>query len=143
MSMREIVAEIFNCDITEVKDSYYTGLSCFYVDNKQIAIGDYTEVTKATEEAIKRNVWAFRADFILEHTLIENNEKHRKEIEEIKELLDDNSNHILTILICDMNIFMENAIKKYGRGMFLNSYDGTERKFTKDGKKYYYYVMEG
>lgn len=79
-------------------------------------------------EKIVESLWAFNAEFIVEHSILEN-KFGVKEIEAIRLVqgsLCENANDFIKALIEDIDEFVEDAIEIDGRGHFISSYDGEE-----------------
>lgn len=96
----------------------------------------YTD-EEADEEAadyIKNSLWAFNADFILQHsaayeeTTGREDEEIIKAIRMVQESICEGANALVKALICDIDTFINDAIDADGRGHFLSSYDGEEHE---------------
>jgi hypothetical protein len=139
------VSKILDCEPCEVekykRENY--GLPIYTNDdvNFDISIGDWEQVQKATEEAIKGELWSFNTSFILMHSRAEDSAQNRDVLSKMLESACENANEIIEALIIDIDTFIEDAIKENGRGEFLNSDDQTENEIRVNGKIYYYYMF--
>lgn len=105
---------------------YFELLGCEY-----LVLTD-EEADEKTADYIKDSLWAFNADFILEHTAVYEETTHREDAEIIKALqmvqgsICESANALVRALIVDIDAFIEDAVDADGRGHFLASYDGEE-----------------
>ena len=92
--------------------------------------------TKA-EEYILDSIWAFNADFIIEHSkVLDFDDASQSIIKAIQEQCE-NGNEAMKKLIDDIDTFIEDAINADGRGHFMNSYDGNE---AQEGEYFIYRI---
>ena len=110
--------------------------------NEYLVLSDLEADDRAAEE-IKQSLWAFNPDFILAHTNLDYKGFQYaaliKCIETLQEKLGESANDAITLLINDLDDFIDDAINADGRGHFLSFYDGVENKiFDPDTHKYYY-----
>ncbi len=92
------------------------------------------EADKAAEESIEESLWAFNAEFILEHSKIEVVGREYDEIvkafHKMQETLCESANALVKALVTDINDsiddFVQAAVEADGRGHFISSYDGEE-----------------
>ena len=102
------------------------------------------EADNEAENSIRESLWAFNADFILEHTNFYHNsteEKDRIFINSVKVMqntLCENANSLVYAMIEDLDIFIDDAIEADGRGHFISMYDGEEN----EQNGFYIYRME-
>ena len=94
------------------------------------------EADDAVKDYIRESVWAFRADFIVDHTKLP-----RSAVEIIESFQEkcEGANEAILALIEDFDKFCEDAIQADGRGHFLSSYDGEENEEDINGTTYYIY----
>lgn len=111
-------------DYTEIDDDYLV-----YTDE---------EADEKAEIYISETVWAFNAEFIVDHSklpyeAVEMVQAFQKKYED--------ANKTILALINDFDEFVSDAISADGRGHFMNSYDGHEHEVNIDGTYYYVYRM--
>ena len=104
------------------------------------------EANEMCERYIKDNLWAFNAEFILNHC--NNSEMDNWEWDAAKTALQEaqgrfaeSLNGLVRALIYNMDEFVDDAICEDGRGHFLASYDGYENEEMVDGVTYYIYRL--
>ena len=104
-----------------------------------IEAGDYlvltdAEADEAAAEEIKSSLWAFNADFVLQH-----NRKMRAApydewyaaldaLRKAQERTCESANGLVYALIDDLEKFIVDAINADGRGHFISFYDGKENE---------------
>lgn len=118
----------------------------FEVFNREYNVFTETEREKAVKKDIKETIWAFNADFILDHTGIERNKQVEKAFQEIQNNMCESCNELFLAMIKNFNKFYQDAVRADGYGLFLSSYDGNENEIVLTGKskkygqinKYYY-----
>lgn len=123
--------------ITETEDGI------FEVPDMTFAVYTDEEADKKAAEDIQESLWAFNADFILDHSKLENyNEATISAFKKMQESLCEDANELVEAIINDMDEFVEDAISADGRGHFLNTYDNEENE-TKDdnGETFYIYRL--
>lgn len=90
------------------------------------------EADKAAEESIEESLWAFNAEFILEHSKIEVVGREYDEIvkafRKMQETLCESANALVKALVTDIDNFVQDAVETDGRGHFISSWDGEEHK---------------
>ena len=113
--------------------------------DKDGEIGNYRILTD--EEAqelcttyIKESLWAFNAEFIIEHSKLPYDA-----IEMVRGYQQDkceSANDTIEALIEDIDTFIEDAISADGRGHFMNTYDGNEdeQRIDIDGESTTFYI---
>ena len=118
--------------------------------NAEYLVLDDTEADERTAEEIKSTLWAFNADFIVEHLPnyyeIYNNtcdteyNEIVKAVEELQAKLCESANPLIYAIIDDFDEFVADAVRYDGRGHFLAYYDGNETDYTTDeGNTLYIY----
>ena len=95
------------------------------------------EADEAVKEYIKESVWAFNADFIINHSKLPYEAKEM--IKNFQTTKCEDANDTILALIDDFDDFVSDAISADGRGHFLSSYDGEENEETVNGETYYIY----
>lgn len=107
-------------DIEEVRDGEYS------VGNQEYLVLTDAEADRRTEEYIKDSLWAFNADFIVEHSKLPH--EAVKMVRGFQEAQSERANETIAALIDDMDEFVAAAIQADGRGHFLSGYDGAENE---------------
>ena len=85
-------------------------------------------------EEIEYSLWAFNADFIIQHCKNYDemdNSEYQSAVESLRyaqENCCENANGLVRALINDMDEFVEDAINADGRGHFISRYDGVENE---------------
>lgn len=106
------------------------------IDNEDYLVLTDEEADQRAKEEILNSLWAFNADFILEHCA---NYKQMDcyEFDAAKEALQDaqsksceSLNGLCRALISDIDEFIEDAIYADGRGHFISFYDGQENELN-------------
>lgn len=96
------------------------------------------EADQAAKEDIMNSLWAFNADFILDHSKAADELDARERDEVIKALremqanLCESANPLVRCLIADLDEFIDDAIYADGRGHFIAQYDGDEHELGGD-----------
>lgn len=108
------------------------------IDDDYLVLTD-EEADEAAKEYIKESVWAFNADFIVDHSKLPYEAKEM--IENFQTTKCEDANETILALINDFDEFVSDAISADGRGHFMNSYDGHEHEVNIDGTYYYVYRM--
>jgi len=109
----------------------------FSLGRREFRVLTDEEADKAAEEYIKGSLWAFNADFIIDHSKLPYDA-----IEMVKgyqESKCEGANDTIEALIEDMDEFVKDAISADGRGHFMSSYDGEENEETVEGETFYIY----
>jgi hypothetical protein len=126
--------------IAELQEYDHHGLAVYEIEGQRYALGTDQEANKAARRYIEGNVWAFKAEFILDccGLPISAGESLAKMQYEACE---DANNFLLAVIkkTCGFDYFYKEAIESEGRGHFLASYDGEEIKLF--GGKYYAYKL--
>ena len=93
---------------------------------------------------IRESLWAFNADFILQHTNFyhfsteEEDQVFINSLKTMQNTLCENANSLVYTMIEDLAIFIDDAIETDGRGHFISMYDGEEN----EQNGFYIYKME-
>lgn len=118
-------------EIAEIAPSNYDENEFEFAGDRYLVLTD-NEAQAAAEEAIINDLWAFRAEFILEHTEFyagstdREDEQFKAALEKLQGELCESATPIVKALIRDLDEFVEDAIDADGRGQFLALYDGEE-----------------
>jgi len=109
-----------------------------YIDDNYLVLTK-EEADEAAKEYIEENVWAFNASFITDHSKLPC--EAIEIVQAFQEKYEDAANETILALIGDFDKFVSDAISAYGRGHFMDSYDGREHGVNIDGTYYYVYRM--
>lgn len=116
----------------DVSAVYNENWGTFEIIGQEYKVLTDEEADKEAADYIKDSLWAFNADFILQHTSIYEETTDREDQEIIKALqmvqssICESCNALVKALISDIDQFIYNAINADGRGHFLSSWDGEE-----------------
>ena len=140
--------EVSELVIVKNWDSYYTWYR-FDVCGGEYLVMDDGHAYAAAFREISQSLWAFNADFILDHLKDEiksadypvDLDNLEEGLEVLQEKLCEGANAIIHALIDDLEDFVDDAIAADGRGHFISSYDGEEHEVTVDGETYYIYRL--
>lgn len=80
---------------------------------------------KRAREYIRESLWAFKSEFILEHSKVKMPVIY---LEELQGQTCESCNELVFALLEDFDEFVEDAVKADGRGHFIAQYDGKEIK---------------
>ena len=108
-------------------------------DTKYIILTE-EEANELAKENILDSLWAFKADFIIDHTALP-----RIATDMLKEYClkhSNDANETIRELILDEDKFVEDAMDADGRGHFMNSYDGEEHEVCVGSKILYVYRIK-
>lgn len=124
--------ELTEIEITEGYDE-----NIAEVENREYMVLTDEEADQAASDYINESVWAFNANFIIEHCdVLDYDDASEKVIKAIQDQCE-SGNDAMKKLINDMDEFVQDAIDADGRGHFLNTYDGEEYETD----NYYIYRM--
>ncbi len=127
------LAEFLEVETDEIETSQYYDDGLSYGNQEYLVLTDEEADEKAREE-IEYSLWAFNADFIIQHcsTYEDMNtyefESAVKSLRKAQENECENLNPLVKALIEDMDDFVESAIMADGRGHFISRYDGYENE---------------
>jgi hypothetical protein len=133
---KEALALYLKEDITEIKEDTYDENSFSFNREEYLVLTD-EEADEKTTEYIMDSLWAFRPEFIANHSNIKNNEAI-KALEKMQETLCEDANELVRAIIKDIDRFVKDAICADGRGHFLSGYDGEENEI--EHKKVMFYI---
>lgn len=117
------LAKLIQVDKDEISDE---GRNEFGFGNRRYLVLTDSEADKATEEHIKDSLWAFNADFIIDHSKLPY--EALEMVQSFQEAKSEGANETIAALIEDMSEFVSDAIAADGRGHFLSGYDGAENE---------------
>lgn len=136
--------------IEEVTDELTQAIEEYIEENlagEEFIVCDEAGKTKELEDNIKESLWAFNAEFIIEHMSTYENispreyEVVKKSLRKMQEELCESANPLIAAMIEDIEEFIEDAVSADGAGHFLSPYDGEETEFEFDGETYYIYRL--
>ena len=122
-------------DFTENVDAVYNdSWGTFELFGNEYRVLTDEEADKAAEEYIEESLWAFNAEFILEHSKIEvvghEYDEIVKAFRKMQETLCESASALVKALVTDINDsiddFVQAAVEADGRGHFISSYNGEE-----------------
>jgi hypothetical protein len=112
----------------------------FECGNREYLVLTDGEADDATAAYIKETAWAFRAQFVVDHTGKNFSAAAVKALEKMQGELCEDANELVLALIEDFDSFVDDAVSSDGRGHFLSQYDGEENEEEgADGETYYIY----
>ena len=128
------LAKFLEVDVSEIGQGYDTNI--FTYDDKEYAVLTDTEADETVKNNIKQDLWAFNADFIIQHCKNYddmNSWECNAAIESLQEAQKnqcENLNGLVYALIDNIDEFVEDAIIADGRGHFISYYDGEENELN-------------
>ena len=117
-----------------VKNCYNDNYKTFEIIGNEYKVLTDAEADEEAKKSILNDLWAFNADFILQHTEFYNHSTDREDaefinsLEQLQRSICESANSIVKALICDIDEFVTDAIDADGRGHFLSFYDGKEHE---------------
>lgn len=122
-------------ELTENVDAdavYNENWHTFEIIGNEYKVLTESEADAEAKEYIEDSLWAFNAEFILEHSKIAASEYEYNEIvkafRKMQETLCESANALVKALIKDIDDFVQDAVETDGRGHFISSYDGKEHE---------------
>lgn len=120
-------------ELTENVDAVYNdNWHTFEIVGNEYKVLTEEEADAEAEDYIKDSLWAFNADFILDHANISTTECAYNDIVEAFRMMQtrlcENANALVEALINDIDQFVYDAIETDGRGHFISSWDGEEHE---------------
>ena len=109
----------------------------FEIGEKEYMILTEEEAQEKAKEYILDSIWAFNADFIIEHSKVLDFDDASQSIIKAIQAQCESGNEAMKKLIDDIDTFIEDAINADGRGHFMNSYDGNE---AQEGEYFIYRI---
>lgn len=134
-----------NITVDEAADIEQDAKDHFTIDGAEYLVLTEQEADDKAKEEIERSLWAFNADFILNHNSNSQNMDCYEYEAALKALKDaqgkscENLNGLMRCLIDDFDEFVEDAIMADGRGPFISTYDGREEEVRIGDTWYYIY----
>lgn len=141
------LANFLEVETNEIETSQYydNGFSC---GNQEYLVLTDKEADEKAEEEITETLWAFKAEFIIQHcSTYEDMDIYEyqaavESLQKVQERVCESLNPLVRALIEDMDDFVEDAIMSDGRGHFISHYDGEENEELIDGTWYYIYRID-
>lgn len=106
------------------------------IDNEDYLVLTDEEADQRASDEILNSLWAFNADFILQHNQKMQNvcasewDAAKESLEHAQSIQCESLNGLVLALIDDINEFCEDAIYADGRGHFISFYDGEENELN-------------
>ena len=130
------LAKYFDIDPDRISKEYEDGDSllhnCMYVidGENRFYLADEKESDKLAKEIILDDIWAFKPDFIREHSRIikDGGDRAMEVLKNMQESMCESCSPLVRAMIDDLDLFVKDAIKADGRGHFISMYDGKEHK---------------
>ena len=122
--------EVSTEELTEGK--CYDNSICY--DNQEYLVLTDDEADQRAKEEILESLWAFNADFIIQHCknyTDMNQWEYNSAVESLRHAQEnccENANGLVFALIDDIDEFVDDAIIADGRGHFISHYDGEENE---------------
>ena len=127
------LATFLNVEASEIETSSWDDDVLTYGNQEYLVLTD-DEADEKTAEEIKNSLWAFNADFIIQHCKnyeSMDNYEYNAAIESLREAQGkqcESLNGLVYALIDNIDEFVTDAIIADGRGHFLSFYDGRENE---------------
>ena len=132
----DVLAKFLQVEVDDLTVTKYDENN-FEIGEKEYMILTEEEAQEKAKEYILDSIWAFNADFIIEHSkVLDFDDASQSIIKAIQEQCE-NGNEAMKKLIDDIDTFIEDAINADGRGHFMNSYDGNE---AQEGEYFIYRI---
>ena len=136
-----IVAAIENvdpadCDATERQSGGFD-VRC---DDREYSVCTDDQATAEAVADVTDSLWAFRSEFLRDYVPALRDDRALAAFDRMREVLCEDGNELVRAMVGDRFAeLMSDAIAADGRGHFLASYDGAERKVTRAGQTFYVY----
>ena len=139
--IEQAAARVLCVDVEDVNEEKYDcyGMKVFSYGHEEWAVGTDEEADKAVKENIKSSLWAFNAEFIIDHSKVQYSSELEKCLKEIQLKLCEDCNDLVECLIEDLDEFINDAVSADGRGRFLSTYDSNEEEITIGNETFYAY----
>ncbi len=119
------LAAHLECEPNELTESTYDENRIEYGRDEYLVLTD-DEADDIASQYIKDTLWAFNTEFISSHTKHGLDDEQEKAIAEMQGKLCESANPIISAMIENMDLFIEDAICADGRGHFISQHDGDE-----------------
>lgn len=127
---KQALANFLNINVNDIEEAD----GVFYADGAEYLVLTEEEADEKAGEYIRDSLWAFNADFILQHCKNYDdldNFEYDAAIESLKEAQSkqcESLNGLIYALIDDIDDFIADAITEDGRGHFIAYYDDEENE---------------
>ena len=132
----DVLAKFLQVEVDDLTVTKYDENN-FEIGEKEYMILTEEEAQEKAKEYILDSIWAFNADFIIEHSKVLDFDDASQSIIKAIQAQCESGNEAMKKLIDDIDTFIEDAINADGRGHFMNSYDGNE---AQDGEYFIYRI---
>jgi hypothetical protein len=129
------LAEFLGVEPEEISEGFDDNSFTVFDGETYLVLDEEGADAKAREE-IEYSLWAFNADFIIQHCKNYDemdNYEYQSAIESLRHAQEnccENANGLVRALIDDMDEFVDDAITADGRGHFISKYDGEENEMN-------------
>ncbi len=119
-----------------VENTYNENYNTFEIICNEYKVLTDDEADEEAKENILTSLWAFDANFILQHTEFYNNSSQAEDkafmegLYQLQSTLCESANSIVKALITDIDNFVDDAVLTNGRGHFISYYDGIENELN-------------
>lgn len=130
------LAEFLEVEPKEITESEYGDENTFSCNGAEYLVLDEEGADAKAREEIEQDLWAFNADFIIQHCKNYedmDNYEFNTAVESLRHAQGnccENANGLVKALIDDMDEFVDDAIDADGRGHFISRYDGEENELN-------------
>jgi hypothetical protein len=133
----------FTAEELETEEITETTWGTLKVAEREYFVGNDEESDNKAAEYIKDSLWAFNADFILDHSKLENyNDRTVDAFRKMQESLCEDANELVLAIVEDIDDFVQDAINTDGRSHFIATYDDEENEIEdEDGETFYIYRL--
>ena len=129
----QALAKFLEVELEEIAEGVYydNSLAC---NGAEYLVLTEKEAEEEAGEEIKNSLWAFNADFVIQHCKNYeemDNYEYQSAIESLRHAQEEcceNANGLVYALIDDIDEFIDDAIDADGRGHFISRYDGEENE---------------
>ncbi len=130
------LAEFLEVSEDEITESEYGDENTFSYDGAEYLVLDEEGADAKAREEIEYSLWAFNADFVIQHCKNYDemdNAEYQSAVESLRHAQEqccESANGLVKALIDDMDEFVDDAIMDDGRGNFISRYDGEENEMN-------------
>ncbi len=134
--------------ITKAEDKWFpdSWKDCDYeVDGDyNFLVANDKEADAIAKEEIENSLWAFKAEFIVNHSSALKKAGSRAEtaLTKMQEMLCEDANELVRAMIDDIDEFVEDAVSEDGRGSYIARYDGNENEVSVDRDDFNIYCLD-
>jgi hypothetical protein len=139
LALMQFNGDEFTINGSNAFDTYGNEIAEYDGDDDKYMVLTDEEADQKAADYIKDSLWAFNADFIIDHSKLPY--EALEMVQSFQQEKCEGANETIEALIEDMDGFIEDAIGADGRGHFLSSYDGHENEETVEGITFYIYRL--